>query len=204
MACSTISSVVVGSSTVSVRPDQGAPAASPAGWIGGRAGAGGRGSQGPPGVWRGAGAGAAGRRPTESSQGRSGVDEHRQGERRPRVRAALRALRRLRDSRRLPTVRQQFVEPVCGPPACELAEHVREVGQGWDAVLGAGAHQAIEIGGSPRCVVRAREEVVLPPERDVAQLLFTQRMPRARLCRVGERTRPAVRDLDLAALVDAA
>jgi hypothetical protein len=52
--------------------------------------------------------------------------------------------------------------------------------------------------------MRAGEEVVLAPEGHVAQLLLADKMPRPRLCRVGELARFPVTDRGCAALDDAA
>lgn len=60
------------------------------------------------------------------------------------------------------------------PSGAELREDVGEIGQGRDTVLGAGPGEAVEGGGVSCGVVGPGEEVVLPPERDVAQLLLAQ------------------------------
>ena len=83
-------------------------------------------------------------------------------------------------------MREEFIQAVGIPPARQLGEDVREVRQRWHPVLGAGSRQAVQGGGAPRRVVRAREQVVLPAERDVTELLLAEGMPRARLCRVSD------------------
>jgi hypothetical protein len=88
-----------------------------------------------------------------------------------------------------PPMREELVEPVLRPAGRELGEHVRKVRQRWNPVLGAGACEAVEVCCPSRRFVRACEQVVLAAECDVPELLFTQRMPRAGLCRVGVTSR---------------
>ena len=101
-------------------------------------------------------------------------------------------------------MRQELIEPASAPAAGELAEDVREVRQRWDAVLRASARQAVQRRGALRRLMRAGDEVVLAPEGHVAQLLLADKMPRPRLCRVGELARFPVTDRGCAALDDAA
>ena len=59
------------------------------------------------------------------------------------------------------------------PSIGELSEHISEVGQRWDFVLCAGAHEAVENGGASRGVMRATEEIVASTESDGPHLLLT-------------------------------
>ena len=85
---------------------------------------------------------------------------------------------------RVPAVGQQLVEAALWPALGQRAEHVGEIRQGRHPVLGRRTQQAIEHRGAVRSLVRAGEEKVFATERDVAELLLADGMPRARLCRV--------------------
>jgi len=69
---------------------------------------------------------------------------------------------------------EEIIEPIRRPPSRQLAEHIREVRKRRDAVLGAGARQAVQVRRPSRRIVRAREQVVLPTECDVSELLFAE------------------------------
>jgi hypothetical protein len=71
-------------------------------------------------------------------------------------------------------VRQELLESALRPAASEPPEDVGEVEQGRDAVLGAGAGQAVEDRGARSGLVGAAEEVVAAAEGDGPQLLFTK------------------------------
>jgi len=101
-------------------------------------------------------------------------------------------------------VGQQLLEAVGVPSRAELPQHVRQVRQWRDSVLRAGPHQTVELGGTPRRIVRAGEQVVAPAESDAAQLLLGDGMPRARLCRVGGPDRLFLTDRGWVSLDDAA
>ncbi len=74
---------------------------------------------------------------------------------------------------RLPAVGEQLVDAFLRPSVGELSDHISEVGQRWDLVLCAGAHEAVENGGASRGIVRATEEIVSSTEGDGPHLLLT-------------------------------
>ena len=64
--------------------------------------------------------------------------------------------------------------------------------------------ERVEEGGDLRPAERAGPVMILPADDGAAERPFRRGMPRPRLCRVGERTPVAVKDLGRGARLDAA
>jgi hypothetical protein len=86
----------------------------------------------------------------------------------------------------VPAVGEQFFEPALVPAVCQPAQHVRQVRQRRHVVLRAGAQDAVQRGYPARRVMRAREQVVLPPERHIPNLLLADVVVRAETAIVQE------------------
>jgi Cys-tRNA synthase (O-phospho-L-seryl-tRNA:Cys-tRNA synthase) len=65
-------------------------------------------------------------------------------------------------------MREQFLETIHAPAVRQFTEDVGEVLKRRHAVLCAGARQAIQIGRTPRRLMRPCEEEILAAEGDVA------------------------------------
>lgn len=74
--------------------------------------------------------------------------------------------------------RQELVEAALGPPRGHLAQDVGEIGQGRHTILRAGAEQTVERGRAAGGRVRSSKEIVFPAEREGAELLLAEIMPR--------------------------
>jgi hypothetical protein len=63
---------------------------------------------------------------------------------------------------------QQFLEVCDRPPVAEFLKQVGEVRERWHAVLRAGPHQTIKVGGAARGGMGPGKQIVFASDRDVA------------------------------------